>query len=85
MSNLQNLINKSYPIVSVGIAGRRAQRILAIVLVENATEKYIHFRKLYQEICANVKQSYIATYLGIAPKSLSRIRKAMKETEYSDA
>lgn len=48
-------------------------------LVENATERYIHFRKLYPEICANVKQHYIATYLGIAPESLSRIRKNMKE------
>lgn len=50
-------------------------------LVENATERYIYFRKLYPEICANVKQYYIATYLGIAPESLSRIRKNMKETE----
>lgn len=50
-------------------------------LVENATERYIHFRRLYPEICANVKQQYIATYLGIAPESLSRIRKQLKETE----
>lgn len=50
-------------------------------LVENATERYIHFRKLYPEICSSVKQQYIATYLGIAPESLSRIRKNMKETE----
>lgn len=48
-------------------------------LVENATERYIHFRKIYPEICEKVKQQYIATYLGIAPESLSRIRKAMKE------
>ncbi len=50
-------------------------------LVENAAERYIHFRRLYPEICANVKQQYIATYLGIAPESLSRIRKQLKETE----
>ncbi|MCH5325516.1 MAG: Crp/Fnr family transcriptional regulator [Eubacterium sp.] len=50
-------------------------------LVENATERYIHFRKLYPEICSSIKQQYIATYLGIAPESLSRIRKNMKETE----
>lgn len=50
-------------------------------LVENATERYIHFRKLYPEICTSVKQQYIATYLGIAPESLSRIRRNMKETE----
>lgn len=48
-------------------------------LVENATERYIHFKKIYPAICESVKQQYIATYLGIAPESLSRIRKALKE------
>lgn len=48
-------------------------------LVENATERYIHFKKLYPMICDSVKQHYVATYLGIAPESLSRIRKALKE------
>lgn len=48
-------------------------------LVENATERYIHFKKLYPEICNRVAKHHIATYLGIAPESLSRIRKAMKE------
>lgn len=49
-------------------------------LIENATERYIHFKKLYPEICKTVKQHYIATYLGITPESLSRIRKALKES-----
>ena len=48
-------------------------------LVENATERYIHLRKLFPEICGRVSQQYIASYLGIAPESLSRIRKALKE------
>ncbi|MGN0610522.1 MAG: hypothetical protein ACI4JI_01950 [Ruminiclostridium sp.] len=48
-------------------------------LVENATERYVHFKKLYPQICGKVAQRHIATYLGIAPESLSRIRKAMKE------
>ena len=47
-------------------------------LTESAAERYIHLRKLFPEICANVKQQYIATYLGIMPESLSRIRKSMK-------
>ena len=49
-------------------------------LIENATERYIHFKKLYPKICESVKQHYIASYLGIAPESLSRIRKALKES-----
>ena len=48
-------------------------------LVENASERYIHFRKMFPEICQTVKQQYIATYLGIAPESLSRIKKSLKE------
>ena len=48
-------------------------------LVETASERYIHFRKMFPEICQTVKQQYIATYLGIAPESLSRIKKSLKE------
>ena len=52
-------------------------------LVENATERYIHFKKLYPDLGERVPQRHIATYLGIAPESLSRIRGAMKE-EYPE-
>ncbi len=48
-------------------------------LVENATERYIHFKKMYPDVCNRVPQKHIATYLGITPESLSRIRSAMKE------
>ena len=48
-------------------------------IVENATERYIHFRKLYPDLSKRVPQRHIATYLGIAPESLSRIRSSMKE------
>ena len=48
-------------------------------LVENATERYLHFKKLYPDLSERVPQRHIATYLGIAPESLSRIRGAMKE------
>ena len=34
-------------------------------LVENATERYIHLKKLYPTICESVKQHYVATYLAI--------------------
>lgn len=50
-------------------------------LVENATERYLHFRRLFPKLCERVPQKHIATYLGITPESLSRIRKAMKEEE----
>ena len=50
-------------------------------LVENATERYIAFRKRYPELAGRVPQRHIATYLGITPESLSRIRSAMKDEE----
>lgn len=50
-------------------------------LVENATERYLAFRKRSPELASRIPQRYIATYLGIKPESLSRIRSALKEEE----
>ena len=50
-------------------------------LVENATERYVAFRKRYPELARRVPQRYIATYLGITPESLSRIRSSLKENQ----
>ena len=48
-------------------------------LTKNATERYLQFCKDYPELNNRVRQSYISTYLGITPESLSRIRKTLKE------
>jgi CRP-like cAMP-binding protein len=53
-------------------------------LTNNATQRYLKFREDFPEIADRVKQSYISTYLGIAPESLSRIRKALKEENGED-
>lgn len=47
--------------------------------IMSATERYLEFHKNYTEIEKRVNQSYIASYLGIAPESLSRIKKSVKE------
>lgn len=47
--------------------------------LESATERYLNFKKLLPNIEDRVKQSYIASYLGITPVSLSRIRRALRE------
>lgn len=47
-------------------------------LAKNATERYLQFCKDFPELINRVKQSYISTYLGITPESLSRIRKMLK-------
>ncbi len=48
-------------------------------LVETATEKYVEFRRRYPMPANRVPLRCIATYLGIIPESLSRIRSAMKD------
>lgn len=50
-------------------------------LTQNATERYVQFCNNFPELINRVKQSYISTYLGIAPESLSRIRKALKNNK----
>lgn len=47
--------------------------------IMSATERYITFQKEYKEIEKRVPQRYIASYLGVTPESLSRIRRTIKE------
>ena len=47
--------------------------------LESAAERYLNLKKLLPNIEDRVKQSYIASYLGITPVSLSRIRRALRE------
>lgn len=48
-------------------------------LMLSATERYINFRRMHPGLEKRVNQMHIASYLGITPVSLSRIRKAIKE------
>lgn len=49
-------------------------------LLEDATTRYTNFCKNYPDIERNVSQLYIASYLGISPVSLSRIRTNLKKS-----
>lgn len=46
-------------------------------LLFNAEERYMSFLKRYPGLDKRVKQNIIASYLGIKPESLSRIRKTI--------
>ncbi len=46
-------------------------------LSENAEERYLKFREKYPLIDRRVPQNQVASYLGITPESLSRIRKKL--------
>lgn len=47
--------------------------------IMSATERYIAFKNEYREIEERIHQRYIASYLGITPESLSRIRRTIRE------
>lgn len=55
------------------------QRRLKGNITQTAEEKYKSFIRLYPNIAQRVPQHNIASYLGITPESLSRIRKQMAE------
>ena len=54
------------------------QRI-ADSLSTTAEERYLNFIKTYPKIFEQVPQNQIASYLGITPQSLSRIRKDLTQ------
>ncbi len=48
-------------------------------LLDDATERYLEFKKQYPEVDKSAKLYEIASFIGITPESLSRIRKKIKE------
>jgi Mn-dependent DtxR family transcriptional regulator len=46
-------------------------------LTSSAEERYLKFIKTYPSLVEQVPQNQIASYLGITPQSLSRIRKEL--------
>lgn len=48
----------------------------------SAEERYLHFVEHYPEAMLRVPQQMIASYLGIAPESLSRIRRQLAERHF---
>lgn len=50
------------------------QRIIMLQSA-SASERYQHFQDTYPDIVQRIPQKMIATYLGITPESLSRVRK----------
>ncbi|MDP1509964.1 Crp/Fnr family transcriptional regulator [Paenibacillus sp. CMAA1739] len=48
-------------------------------LLKSATERYLDFRKRYPQLEKRINLAYIASYIGITPVSLSRIRRAIAE------
>lgn len=49
------------------------------LVTKSATERYLDLIREYQGIDKRVSQTHIASYLGITPVSLSRIRRVIRE------
>ncbi len=56
-----------------------AQQRIADSLSASAEERYLKFIKTYPRLFEQVPQNHIASYLGITPQSLSRIRKELSQ------
>jgi CRP-like cAMP-binding protein len=49
------------------------QRII-MLMSATAIERYEHFEETYQDIIQRVPQKMIASYLGITPEALSKVK-----------
>lgn len=52
------------------------------LLGETAEERYMKFIKMYPDLLLRVPQWMIASYLGITPESLSRVRKELAKKNF---
>lgn len=61
------------------------QKRIIQLIANTAEERYLDFIEMYPDILLRVPQSMVASYLGIAPESLSRIRKELAERNFQKA
>jgi len=61
---------------------RHLQRRINMLLSATAEERYLDFIKIYPDILLRVPQTMVASYLGIAPESLSRVRKDLAHKNF---
>lgn len=55
------------------------QKRIHQLLSASAEERYKDFLEMYSSVAARIPQTLLAAYLGIAPESLSRVRKEMAQ------
>ncbi len=61
---------------------RFMQKRIDMLLSASAEERYLDFIKLYPNLTLRVPQWMIASYLGITPESLSRVRKDLAHKHF---
>lgn len=58
------------------------QKRINLLLSATAEERYLNFIELYPQLMLRVPQWMIASYLGITPESLSRVRKELANKNF---
>ena len=61
---------------------RHQQKRINLLLSASAEKRYMNFIKLYPDLTLRVPQWMIASYLGITPESLSRVRKELAHKNF---
>ncbi|MDB5118852.1 MAG: fnr [Sphingobacteriales bacterium] len=61
---------------------RHLQKRINLLLSGTAETRYLEFLKLYPNLSLRVPQWMIASYLGITPESLSRVRKELTKKSF---
>lgn len=61
---------------------RQLQKRITSLLSATAEERYLDFIKIYPDLTLRVPQLLIASYLGITPESLSRVRRELAEKNF---
>ncbi len=61
---------------------RHLQKRINQLLSATAEQRYMDFIKLYPDLLLRVPQWMIASYLGVTPESLSRVRKELANKHY---
>lgn len=78
LNDFLQTLNSNYALSQVKLLQnhvRHLQDRITSLLSDTAKTRYLAFIKLYPNITARVPQWMIASYLGITPESLSRVRK----------
>jgi CRP-like cAMP-binding protein len=57
------------------------QKRVIMLMSASALERYEHFVKIYPNIVQRVPQKMIASYLGITPEALSRVKKEQNKAK----
>lgn len=61
---------------------RHQQKRINLLISATAEERYLHFINLYPDLTLRVPQWMIASYLGITPESLSRVRRNLANKNF---